>query len=205
MTAVRQKIAIDIDDVVSSQTDMIFQFSKEKLGLDLTWDDMMTPGEYWGYYESVWKRKGQSGAELFSQFLEEKYPLRQVIDPQTVAALRYLKHNYQLEIITSRGVDYQEGTIKWLEEHVPGLFDQVHFVDMWHQADERATKAKICQEIGAGYLIDDSPEHCNLAAESGVQALLFGRFGWNIGAKLHPGVDRVTNWQEVVDYFDGQN
>jgi hypothetical protein len=60
----------------------------------------------------------------------------------------------------------------------------------------------ICQEIGAGYLIDDNVEHCRLAAEAGVKALLFGEYGWNKHLPTPPGVERVKDWKDVTDYFN---
>jgi 5'(3')-deoxyribonucleotidase len=198
----REIIAVDLDDVISSQTNVLIKFSNERYHTQLTQEDFKKPGEYWGYYERLWGVSEEEGTRRFKEFLDERYPLRQLVLPVTVKAIQKLKLAYDLEVITSRSLDYQEDTIQWIKEHIPGLFLNVHFVDLWSEGSKRATKAKICQEIGAGYLIDDNAEHCNLAAEVGVKALLFGEFGWNTHQPLHPEVSRVADWQAVLEYFD---
>lgn len=197
----REVIAVDLDDVVSSQTDVFIDFSNERYNTQLTQDDFKEPGEYWGYYERLWDVDKEEADRRFNEFLNERYPLRQIVSPQTAEALRRLKEHYDLEIVTSRGQDYQEATIAWIQDHIPDVFRGVQFVDLWHTNTVKATKAAICREIGAGYLIDDNVDHCNLAAEAGLCALLFGDWGWNSHQKLHPGVTRVADWRAVLEYF----
>ena len=197
----REVIAVDIDDVVSSQVDALIQFSNETFGTKLTRDDFMAPGEYWSYYKMIWGLGEEEGSKRFQTFLEHKIPLKQSIDEQTVNALRELKKNYNLEVVTSRREEFKDGTIEWLAKAIPEVFNGVHFVYLWDEPNEQATKAKVCREIGAGYLIDDNAEHCNIAAEAGVHSLLFGTYGWNIYQDLHPNVTRVEDWQGVLNYF----
>jgi hypothetical protein len=60
------------------------------------------------------------------------------------------------------------------------------------------TKAELCREIGAEYLIDDQIKHCAGAARAGLKAVLFGR---SPGAALPAGVTRAAHWDEVAEYF----
>jgi 5'(3')-deoxyribonucleotidase len=115
-----------------------------------------------------------------------------------------LKKKYRLVIVSARFGTQIEDTHHWLEKHLPGVFDGIHFMEMWDE-DKKTTKAKVCQEIGAGYLIDDNVEHCGLAAEEGIQALLFGDYGWNRAEDVHPGVVRVKDWHAVAAYFKGRS
>ncbi len=193
-------IAVDIDDVLSSQTDVIIAFSNSEYGTKLTREDLKRPGDYWGYYYNLWEVDKEEGAERFKKFLDEKYPLKQVIHKDTREVIRKLTQKFRLEIITSRKSNYQQVTLEWIEQHIPGVFDGVHFTDVWSKG-EGAKKAKVCLEIGAGYLIDDNAEHCNLAAKEGINALLFGDFGWNLTKQLHQNVTRVRDWGEVGKYF----
>ncbi|HEY1835463.1 MAG TPA: hypothetical protein VGG13_01430, partial [Candidatus Saccharimonadales bacterium] len=75
------------------------------------------------------------------------------------------------------------------------------------RTDLRASKVakEIAQEIGAKYLIDDNAEYCVLSQDIGVQALLFGDYGWNRKEKLVKGVTRVKEWAAVLQYFDEQS
>ena len=51
--------------------------------------------------------------------------------------------------------------------------------------------------IGASYLIDDSFGHCELAAEVGIKAILFGNYGWNRQQTLIDGIVRCKDWDAV--------
>lgn len=198
----RKVIAIDIDDVLSSQLEVLIDFSTEKIGRKFSKEDFMTPGDYWGYYINIWGLGRDEGYKLFNEFLDEHYPLKQVVKEDVKDALKILKNDYDLEIITSRGPGYEEITKKWLEEQIPNMFGGVHFVHDWDKDDLKATKAMICQEIGAEYLIDDNAEHCLLATGVGVNALLFGEYGWNIATEPNDKVKRVKSWLEVLGYFE---
>lgn len=198
-------IAIDVDDVLSSQVDAIITFSNERYGTQLTPDDFKKPGEYWGYFRQVWDIPPEESNQRFKVFLDEQHYTKQVIDPAAALAIAELKKTFSLQIVTSRFQDHVIPTEAWLLEHAPSVFDGLHFVHMWDRDGFKATKAHICREIGAGYLIDDSTEHCNLAAEAGVRALLFGEYGWNITEQLHSGVVRVKDWDAVLEYFGGKS
>lgn len=197
----REVIAVDADEVVSSEVDAIIAFSRERLGLQLTYEDFKAPGDYWGYYERFWEGSGEDPHDLFQEFLASTHKSNQQILRRDISVLERLKQKYRLEIVTSRTAEFKEMTHQMLKKYATGIFSNVHFVELWNQPDKKATKALICREIGAGYLIDDNPEHCNLAAEAGVTALLFGDWGWSRGKQLHPKVERVADWQEVAEYF----
>ncbi len=202
----RQKlIAVDIDDVLSSQVDALIDFVAQHYDLELTVDNFKAPGDYWTYFEQLPGLDPELSAKMFQSFLDAEKPFDQVISPEAIQTIRYLQEKgYRLEVITSRGLQWQVGTEAWLEKHLPNVFNNVHFVELWNKDNTKATKAMICQEIGAGYLIDDNAEHCNLADEAGVQALLFGEWGWNMFQTVRPGVRRVLDWKAVREYFDEQ-
>jgi hypothetical protein len=117
--------------------------------------------------------------------------------------VQVLKKKYDLVIVTARDKRGVAITHQALDEYYPNLFKDVHFVPLWG-GGKKATKAQICDEIGASYLIDDSFEHCSLAAEAGIEALLFGHYGWNHYQRLTSGMRRVKDWRAVSEYFNGR-
>ena len=66
------------------------------------------------------------------------------------------------------------------------------------------TKAELCQKLGVDCLIDDQLKHCIGVAELGMEAILFGDYGWNQSEALPTGVRRVVSWKGVEEYFDGK-
>lgn len=201
-------IAIDIDDVISPFMESFVNYHNDQYGTSMSIEDFKTPGDYWGFYENIIANllNDPDGVDeykrRFWEFLETDRHVRgQPIFEDVKLALYELKKNYNLEIVTARDGTIKEGTIKWINEELPNVFSGVHFNASWKQAGKKITKAKLCQEIGADYLIDDSVEHCNAAAECGITAILFGNYGWNSYHEINDKVIRLNDWREVLEYF----
>ncbi len=197
-------IAVDIDDVLANEHLAIREFINKKYGTTHSAEDYLVDGEYWGYWEKVWGRNKDEGKQWFRAFIESDDKANQRPVKDAIKTIQYLKKvGYTLVVVTSRDSSLVSITQTWLEKHFPAAFKGVEFVHVW-SGDNRTSKGIICREVSAGYLIDDSPEHCELAAEAGVKVLLFGEYGWTNSRKLPKGVIRVKNWQAVKEYFDEQ-
>lgn len=197
----KRLIAIDIDDVLADETNSAIRFFNEHFGLKLTRQDYDVDGPYWGYWESIWKVSDEKAAEMAAAYVHSDARAEHTVLPHAIEVVSDLKRKYDLIIITSREDVLVDLTEQWLHVHFPNTFDHVAFTAVW-QPKPGATKAEIANHLGAGYLIDDNAEHCNVAAEAGLQALLFGEYGWNRKAELRDSVVRVKNWLAVRDYFD---
>lgn len=193
----KQMIAVDIDDVLADHVAAFAVFSNTKYGTDIgkhNYDD---------HWSNIW---AVEKAEIERRALEFHTPesiMEYELIEEAQAALDQLSQRFNLAIVSARPEHVLDATRLWLGKHFGEIFKEVHFVPYWDKINPRS-KAEICKEIGASYLIDDIVKHCNLAAESGVQALLFGDYSWNQGDDIHPDVLRVKNWQEVLNYFEQQ-
>lgn len=196
-------IAVDIDDVLGNENEAIRQFMNAEYGFNHTPEDYRTEGEYWGYWESVWGVDKETGAAMYDKYVNAGGKATHKPVAGAIAAIQQLKKTYTLVIVTMRGDRHVDQTHTWLAEHFPETFDRVEFLPLWGDRSE-ITKAHIVKELGASYLVDDSVEHCTLAAEAGIPALLFGRYGWNKRFEAAGLVHRVDNWQQVLEYFDGK-
>lgn len=199
----KKTIAVDIDDVIAAENDGVREFINLEYGEKHSVEDYLVDGEYWGYWESVWDIGDEEAKKRFDAYLASDVKDNLKLVDGAGKAIRRLKKSHRLVIVTSRYGRQLETTEPWLEKHFRKTFDGVAFVGTWDKNRE-ITKAIIAREIGADYLIDDNAEHCNLAAKAGIQALLFGDYGWNRNTELHPKVKRLKNWQQVLEYFDGQ-
>lgn len=198
----KQTIAVDIDDVISAQNDHMRKFANRNYGHNHTREEFLNAeADYWGYWQHVWGVSKEEQDKRVKHYSDSGELLKQKTVPDAIDAIRKLKNDYNLVVVTSRHDDYINHTHQWLDIHFPKIFSDVHFVSVWSK-DNQSSKASICQAVGAGYLIDDNAAHCNLAAEVGVLSLLFGDYGWNRKEKLSKGVVRVKNWQEVLNYFE---
>ncbi|HXR50319.1 MAG TPA: HAD hydrolase-like protein [Verrucomicrobiae bacterium] len=201
----RETIAVDLDDVLGDENGAIMHFSNKQLGLNHTLEDYTRKAPYERYWENIWKLGANEGQKHYEAFISSPYKKHLKPIAGAAEALKTLEKERNLVIVTSRREDMMEYSHEWLEMHFPQVFKEIHFVHLWDEGSQRATKAKICNEIGATYLIDDNLEHCTLAAEAGVQALLFEEYGWNRDRELPKGVVPVIGWAAVTEYFDARD
>lgn len=204
-------IAIDVDDVISPFTESFIKYHNEKYGTNMTLADFQAPGDYWGFYEGVLARilnNEEPLEEYRRRFLEyldsDTHVSGQRITDECRTTIASLKEHYNLEVVTARDGAIKQGTIDWLTKEFPNTFSAIHFNTTWKDLEKRKTKAEICVNIGADYIIDDSVEHCNSSAACGIQAILFGRYGWNSYHELHENVIQLTDWDAVYTYFLGK-
>lgn len=195
-------IAVDLDDVLGDENHAMMHFINRRYGRAHTPEDYNITGEYWGFWQTVWGVDEAEAVTMYEAFLQahDTSEVVQEIIPGAVEAINHLKKTYDLVIITSRQIEILRSTEKWLDSHFPATFKDVHFTALRGDR-KKISKAQICQEIGASYLIDDNADHCSLAQEAGVQTLLFGDYGWNRTARVAPGVVRVRDWRAVQRYF----
>lgn len=197
-------IAIDIDDVLADENGGMRDFINERYGLDLSQADYEIPAPFWGYWHKVWGVDDEEGTRRYQAYLESGVSRKHLVKPGAIDAIAQLKKKYKLVIITSRHDTHIDLTHAWLDEHFPKAFEEVAFMAVW-SGDRKASKAEIATKLGVQYLVDDNVEHCSLANEAGIQAVLFGEYGWSRGAKLPAGIVRCKDWGAVLEYFDGRD
>jgi 5'(3')-deoxyribonucleotidase len=196
-------IAIDVDDVLARTNEGMMHFINRHFGTNLTWKDYEVEGAYEGYWEMVWNVSKEEARERYGKFVASGAVKDLIPVDGAIKAIERLKQRFDLAIVTARSDDQIEHTHHWLDAHFPKTFNSVDFVSTW-SPDHTLTKAIICKQIGASYLIDDSIDHCRLAVEADIETILFGHYGWNKSKQLPKGIFRINTWPEVVEYFDGK-
>jgi uncharacterized HAD superfamily protein len=191
-------IAVDLDDVLALHAASFIQFSNERYGTSLQ------PHEYDDEWVNLWGDVARDeivrrAGEFHTHEQTTAYGKIEEASP----VLARLKQGYRLVIITARPQNLIPATHEWLAQHHSEVFEEVHFVPIW-EPNNTVTKADICKQIGASYLIDDSVKHCNIAAEGGITSLLFGDYAWWNRHEVDPRIIRVSGWGKVQEYFDGQ-
>ncbi len=196
-------IAVDADDTLFDENNAVRLFHNAKYGTEHTPEDYLQNGVFMTFWDRIWDVDKAETERRYEEFIEFKLKNNLPPLPHALEVLSELKKRYELVIVTARDKRGVKMTHDALTEHYPEIFSDVHFVPLWG-GKEKVTKALICNEIGAKYLIDDSFEHCKVAAESGVASLLFGHYGWNKHQKVVPGMIRVKDWLSVREYFDAR-
>lgn len=192
-------VAFDIDDVLSTNVKDFVAFSNSKWGTNLTDDDY---DEDWARLWGVSKEEALRRSRLYH---ESGYIGTYGHHAEALPVLKKLKKHFKLVIVTSRRKVLMRETAEWLDNYFEGIFEEIHYAGIWDDEAEgavHATKADICEQVGADYLVDDQPKHCIGANQAGIKAVLFGDYGWNRGIEVPASIKRVATWQELERYFD---
>ncbi len=199
----KEIIAVDIDDVIADSTESLRLRVNKHLGVELTKEHYQIPGEYWGYYERVWRTHGVE-ERLSTIPLDEEMEQDQLHVPLLAGAsfaLGELSKKYDIVLITARDASWEKATKAWLEHHFGDFFVGLHFSRSKVNA-EHESKGKIAKSLGASWLIDDNPDHCRSAIDNGLEAILFGNYGWH--TTVPDGVVRCKDWPEVLEHFNAR-
>jgi len=110
-----------------------------------------------------------------------------------------LSNRFNLVVVTSRQHIIEEATIKWVQQHYPGIFQAVLFGNHWGKSGEKRTKLEMCQLIKAVALIDDALQYVEETADVLPTVILFGNYAWNFPAhSLNPKIKRADTWSDVL-------
>lgn len=199
----KKVIALDLDDVLAGNVETFVKFSNERWQTNLTVEDFDEDFRtLWGVDHTEVERRM---VEFADSGIVADYPHFE----DAVPVVHKLSQSYDLVIVTSRRSALMQHTAVWLEQYFGHVFKDVRhagFYDNLHdEGSWRKTKADICREIGADYLVDDQLKHCIAAAEAGIESLLFGNYSWNKAESLPKGIRRVSDWAEVEAYFDAKS
>jgi len=190
-------IAVDIDEVLTPHFDELIKWYNRKYGTKLTLaHNHPSDPKPWG------TDKFEEAVKRVHGFYETPEFLDSPPYEEAITALRKLSNRFEIVVITARDSIIERVTRDWLDKHFKDLVREAHFTARFSLEGKNRTKALVCLEIGAGYLIDDAPDNALEAAAQGVNVLLFGDYPWNDLKEMPEGITKVKDWQEVLEYFD---
>jgi len=192
----KEVIAVDIDNVLAQHAKALMSFYNSVAGTALTELD----------YTEDWLFVGEKMEDIKSmgsQFVASGVHAKMEVIPGALEALKYLKQKYQLVIVTARNKAVNDMTLDWVGMHFPDIFDDICFAKIWEEEGQKITKATLCSQAGASFLIDDSLVQCELVAKAGIQSILFGNYPWNKHeGELPKKMKRCSDWPEVLEYLN---
>lgn len=198
----RPIIALDIDDVLSRSAATIIRYANKRWGHAHTLEDFNE------HLPTLWQVEQSEAERRWAEYMASGEMERYELLPDARIVLTNLARQYRIIAVTSRRESLMDLTERWLSANYPGITERVISSNFYGNGNPDAyklTKAAILQEIGADYLIDDQPKHCNGAAGVGVRAVLFGDYPWNRSVELAKSIVRCKDWHAVQEYFDGRN
>ena len=195
----KRTIAVDIDEVLAVHNKALVEFHNSHYGSTHTLDDYVS--DRWS---EVWGTEHEETARRAIEFHETGVHGKLELVPGAQSALKLLSKDFRFVGVTLRRKMTIDSTRLWVQKHFPDIIAEVRFVHAWEDPDA-SSKAEVCREIGADWLIDDTLKHCLIAADAGINAILFGDYPWNQTTEVLPsGVTRVNDWKGVLEYFDAK-
>ena len=196
-------IAFDCDDViVSSGEPCIAHYNK------LHSTNVQAKDFYSKDYSHVWQADRETATrDLFAYLLTDEH-LR--LPPMNGAAetLRKLSERYSLYIVTGRPDETERATHAWINKYLPNIFEEIVFTNFFKLSDSKGslrTKADVCEEFGAQWLVDDHLQHIKNVTEQGITGLLFGDLPWEQLESPLPNIVKIKDWQQLGKYFEDQS
>ena len=142
---------------------------------------------------------------------ESRVMVREFYESEEFKNLKPFKHSayalYQLKVrdhkiyaVTGRQSVAREGTEDWLNNHFPGVFDDLVLTNSF--TPKEIPKADLCLALNISTIIDDVFQTCVDCHENGIQAIHFvGEPMYPWCHERHPEINTVSNWIEVLSEF----
>lgn len=192
-------IAFDCDDVLVATGSLLIGYYNKLHGASVQPKDFYSKD-----YKGVWMADSATVAhDLFTYILTDECA---GLLPEDGASdvLHKLAQKYTLYIVTGRPDFTEDATNAWVNKYLPGIFEKVVFTNFFKSNDSRGatrTKADVCKELGAKYLIDDHLSHIQNVTEQGIIGLLFGNLPWEQVDVLPFHAVKIDDWDALNKYF----
>ena len=185
-------IAIDCDDVIVPTVALHLDHYNKTYGTHIE------PKDFYSNDLSLWDVPDTATAirrvEDYTKTPEYQHakPFTESID-----AIRELGKYHELHLVTGRPDFLTTATTNMLTQYFPDLFSSLEFTNFFHE--KARSKADVCTQLNADYLIEDHLHHAQLVAACGTKVLLFGDYPWNQTDKPLPAnITRVPDWSAVT-------
>ncbi len=191
----KKKIGIDFDDVIFGFNRAFIVFQKERYGIDLHYEDIITFD-----INQVWNMSKDESFRRVDEFLMSPYHDMAKPVPGAAEAINILKERHELHIVTSRKEEVRGRTIAWLDKAFPGAFAGVHFTGQFSKGGGKVLKSEVCKQLLVDTFVEDALVYAHEIAEAGIDVFLLDS-PWN-QERTMPTVTRVKSWDEIVEKMD---
>lgn len=187
------KIALDLDEVLGQFLPALIEYYNDTYKTDWKIEEFYTY-----YFWEIWGGSVEESIQKVYDFHKTDYfkNIKPVAGAQE--AVKKLKENNELFIITSRQNDIIKDTREWVEKYFPNTFTEIYFTNHFSQSGKAITKSEICEKLGIEMLVEDSAPYALECLKPGRKIFLFD-YPWNRSAKLPQGIQRVHSWKEITD------
>jgi uncharacterized HAD superfamily protein len=184
-------IGIDFDDVIFDFNDSLHAYHNAKYGTSVKRQDIVSYD-----IEKLWHCTPEEASKKIFEFYETEEHEKTLPISGALEALSLLKSDHELHIITTRGNQVRDVTLKWIKKNFSGYFTSINLTNQYFGDGHKRTKLEVCEELGVDVMIEDSMSHATEIAKSGRRVFLIDT-PWNQG-NVPENVTRVFSWGEIV-------
>jgi len=185
-------IAIDIDEVLADNIVDIAKWHNKNYNISLNKKDFLTY-RFW----ETWGGTREQAVKKYHNFMRERGEFISPV-PGSEEGIKQLSRKNTLIAVTSRPLELQDLTIKWINKNFGKNIKEIHFGNSYSKnTDKETKKSEILRKLGIKLLIDDQIRHAEDCANAGAKVLLIDA-PWNQGFENSEMIKRVFSWREVV-------
>ncbi|KAJ0409933.1 hypothetical protein P43SY_005827 [Pythium insidiosum] len=189
----RVTIAVDLDHALAQLLHAAVAWHNETLSKDLRVDALTA---------ADWRRQLFGGADVEETFLQSpqfKSHVAAVAGASEV--LKPLRKYFTLYAVTDRPRIVEKATREWLDEHFPGVFDKVLFLDEDNKDELVARKKEIYEDFKVKIAVGADADLLAKSTEEVDHAVLVGSVPW--GKEASPGKALVAaDWAAAKDVLE---
>lgn len=175
----KERITVDIDDVLADTLGALHSYVNEHAGAQLTKDHWSIAADYGEFYETVLGKAGIDVSEYLPKFhatmIEDQTAFLPI--PGSVETITRHQDNFDFIGLSSRWPEMEDATRAWVESFFGSAFKNLVLLDYGDKAIQ--TKGDACLKLGATLHFDDYPGHCDTVLAAGIDAVLVGEHGWH--------------------------
>jgi 5'(3')-deoxyribonucleotidase len=184
MKAIR--IGIDIDEVLAPFLPTMMRWRSPQRVL---------PPKYKYLYRNIYDISENESAKLVRHFYEsESFAMMPPIK-HSVEAMKELKKDNKLYIVSGRQEVVRDKTQAWIQENFPGIFEDIVLTNSF--TCKEISKAIMCKYLHIGLMVDDSMDVCQDCLYNEIAAANF------VGDPVYPWCEEsiisVRSWKSVRD------
>ncbi|KAJ3552817.1 hypothetical protein NM688_g3952 [Phlebia brevispora] len=203
-------IAVDMDDVLSQTNRVVAEWHNDTYGTRITLDDF--------YYYYYWKNPGWGTPEETFKKVEDFYQTDRLdralpIEGAREGLLKLRELGFRMVVVTARQRRELERSMRWIETHFAGIFEDMictgqsqETLAEEHEVLTKLSKADVCLQLGAKFLIDDSLENALKCIKhpQPTQVLLFGNNAWNKREASYKDIKDELSFEERLKKEGGR-
>ena len=187
----KQKIGIDIDEVVVEFMEKYLEFHNRKNNTSLIIEDLSN----YHLWECGVHNSKEESINSVMEFQNSPFFDDITLIEGAKSGIEFLSKKYSIFFITSRPLELKEKTERFFYNNFP--MNNYNFIFSGEIYGGK-TKSEICSEEGIKLMIEDNAEYAFSCAKLGIRTFLFDK-PWNNNYERHDNLIKVKNWKQLLE------